>query len=99
MDPFGGLPQMIDNIPDEIVAILSLHDIAIKVASLHKIIIGMPETLCEYDSLWFFYFAERDAQCVGYPFAVCRVGLQTVSYMPQFDLPGGITHCTSGVGK
>ena len=45
------------------------------------------------------YLTKRDAQCVGYPFAICRVGLQTVSYMPQFDLPGGITHCTSGVGK
>ena len=47
----------------------------------------------------FGHFAKRDAQCFGHTLAVGRVGLQAVAYMPQFDLPGGITHCTSGVGK
>ena len=43
------------------------------------------------------YLTQRDAQCVSHPFAVCRIGLHTVSYMSQFDLPGGIAHCTRGV--
>ena len=43
------------------------------------------------------YLTQRDAQCVSHSFAVCRIGLHTVSYMSQFDLPGGIAHCTRGV--
>ena len=70
IDPFLGLPQMIDNIPNEIVAILSLHDIAIKVASLHKIIIGMSERLCEYDSMVFLF---HSAGCPVRQLPLCRM--------------------------
>jgi hypothetical protein len=43
--------------------------------------------------------AKRDTQGLCYPFAICRVSLQTITYVPQFDFPWGITHCPGGIAK
>jgi hypothetical protein len=61
---------------------------------VRHVTLGAKTALC-----FFGHLTNRDAQCVGYSFAVCRVGLQTIPYMPQLDFLGGITHCTSGIGK
>ena len=36
----------------------------------------------------FRYLAERDAQGIGHPLAVCRISLQAVADITDLDLPG-----------
>ena len=44
-------------------------------------------------------FTQRDAQCIGHPFAVCWIGLQAVANVADLNLPRCPADGAGGVGK
>ena len=47
----------------------------------------------------FVYLTQRDAQGVGHPFAVCRVGIQAVADVAELNLPRRTADRAGGVAE